>query len=151
MKVPQKLGLILFLSVFMLAGIAIAHVTVTDILTSREAESWPTATGVVTKSEIRRARTKKRRHDLEYRFVVDGMAYRGHRDTLRSGLIRHRTTERAAMYPVGREVVVFYHPQNPNNSTLDTRIYWPGVLFHGVAALLLLTVSVGGIYWVLRR
>ncbi len=144
MKTSERYGLRLFLSLFLIAGIAIGVSAVSNYRLASETDLWPTAEGLVTKSESRGV-AKKRRHNLRYSYTVDGRQYEGQRSALRDGLIKHRLSDRVSLYPVGQYVTVYYSPEDPNFSILETGVYWPGVLFAAFASVALIAVGGGGI------
>jgi hypothetical protein len=149
MQPAKKLMLRLLLAAFVAAGIYLGVASVADFRQASEAMSWPTAQGTITKS-IKHGVGAKRWHELLYVYKVDGSQYSGHRATFRDGLIRYRTSDRVRMYPEGRNIAVYFSPDQPSISVLETGIYWPGVLFSVFATCVLTVVGGGGLFLTFR-
>lgn len=135
------------------AGLLVVHVrTVRDAAASA---TWPTADGVMLKSEVvrrvqrHRSTTVLYRADLLYRYVVGGRTYESNRIA-----IGHSTDYgdpamaqgEVGQYPVGRRVRVYYHPQDPERSALVAGLrvagagrwlaLWGAVLLVGLGLML---------------
>ena len=90
-------------------------------------ERWPTASGIVTKSEIGTLATGGRDDRIEYSpsvaytFRVGTIEHVGHR-VLFTAFDRKTHDEAAAIiarYPVGTTVVVHYDPDDPDDAVLE--------------------------------
>ncbi len=123
--------------------------TISEFRLASETTEWPTTQGTIVKSVVHGG-GKRARHQLLYVYQVDGRQYSGHRATLRDGLIKYRTSDRAQLYHEGREVAVYYSPTQPGSSVLETGIHWPGVWFHIFAALVTTGIGGGGLYLTFR-
>lgn len=151
MSQPAKiLALRLLLSLFIVAGVYIASVSIADYRTAVDAMGWPTAQGSIIRSEIRGG-GRRARHRLEYAYHVDGERYVGHRVTLRDGLIKYKTTDRARIYHQGRTVTVYHSPADPAASVLETGLHWPGLVFAAFASLIPMAAGALGLYLTVKR
>ena len=139
----------LLLAGFVAAGAFIAILSVAEYRTAVDAMGWPTAQGSITRSEIRGA-GRRARHRLQYVYHVDGDRYVGHRVTLRDGLIKYKTSDRARIYHKGRTVTVYYAPDDPAASVLEIGLYWPGLVFAAFASLIPMAAGAVGLYLTMR-
>jgi hypothetical protein len=102
---------------------------------ARQASGWVEGRGRITVSQLRQKH--RRNHggfievaDVQYEFIVDGVARRGERigigeiDTA-GGLLKR--------FPVGAEVAVFYDPQDPERCVLDRSVPASGAAIWSVA------------------
>ncbi len=97
---------------------------------------WPSAEGTIVRSNVKRVdgfhyNMSLRRNepetiyypDVEYRFAVKGNGYTGYRlSAVLSGSDRPDAAEIKAIietYPTGKQIRVFYDPQNPSNCLLN--------------------------------
>ena len=97
-----------------------------------DSRKWPSTLGVISSSRIAHSTDTDtdsngfRRHYDEYEvkvtysYAVDGMQYQGHRLEIRP--TEHRYKKHAerelADYPVGKQVPVYYNPEEPERSVL---------------------------------
>ena len=98
-----------------------------DIYRQIPAESYPETSGRVTRSEV-----TGRPHDggttyhaeIEYAYEVNGIRYHGNRHRYFSGSTGSRRPQEEAVrrYPVGKEVRVFYNPENTGDAVLETGV-----------------------------
>ena len=140
----------LFLAAFLVAGVYIAIVSVAEYRTAVDAMSWPASQGTITRSEVRGA-GRRARHRLQYVYHVDGARYVGHRVTLRDGLIKYKTSDRARIYHEGRTVTVYHAPGDPAASVLEIGLYWPGLVFAAFVSLIPMAAGAVGLYLTTRR
>lgn len=89
-------------------------------------ESWPTAPGVITSSEIDQYDsdgTTMYSAEINYDFTVDDKPYNGNRITINSGNTSTSSIKEVKKdlqkYPVGANVTVYYDPELPNNAVLE--------------------------------
>jgi hypothetical protein len=91
------------------------------------ARSWQQTTGTVVSSTVQVRRTGRSRSEIPvvvYQYVVHGQTYHG--QTVRAGerffsaRLAGQARETAARYPSGASVTVYYDPQNPAESALET-------------------------------
>ena len=93
----------------------------------RQAASWPTAEGLITRSEVVTVRSNRGamyREQIEYSYTVHGQAHTGEGVGMGpkpSMSWRSWAENRAARYKVGTTVTVFFDPERPERSCLDRR------------------------------
>ncbi|HMN70495.1 MAG TPA: DUF3592 domain-containing protein [Rhodoblastus sp.] len=113
----------------LVACLAIALLILIGVKALREVQvrRWPTAAGVITKSDLQ-ARVRKFRYErarldnipaVEYRFTVAGRHYVGTRIGLNTEYAGVDVGALVAKYPVGAVVQVAYNPKNPIDCLLD--------------------------------
>lgn len=83
---------------------------------------------------------------LKYDYEIDGVAYSGDRIRFTSFSISHKKEHKAkreiSAYPVGKSVQVFYNPQNPSDSVLETGVGSRVYMGFGVGILMLFVGSI---------
>ena len=95
------------------------------------ARQWPSTEGVISEARILRSQqrhSEKNAHALryeyevrvQYTYSVAGIGYHGDRLRIRSNQYRSEATAQRelAQYPAGRQVRVYYDPQEPQRSVL---------------------------------
>jgi hypothetical protein len=112
---------------------------------ARSAAKWLTVEGRVLDStlEMKGESTKRYSAHVKYEYVVDGNPYQGDRLALSPtdwSSDRAQAEQTLAEYQPNTVVEVYYDPESPGESALDTRVAEPGVLeflagFGGVLAL----------------
>lgn len=124
---------------------------------ANDARAWPSSPGRVIWSGVReveirqRVRTSVARYRIvtryapaiAYTYTVNGAQYRGERLRMGNRLVSSdtRAAERAsARYPADSQVIVYYNPADPSDSTLDTRLSWGIRVLWAVAVGLLATI-----------
>lgn len=94
--------------------------------------SWPTTEGRITRSQLQETFGKggtSRTADVEYDYALDGREFVGSRVWIGDGYSSSPGTEhRAAVkrYPAGRQVQVYYDPEDPAESVLEPGSTWSG-------------------------
>lgn len=90
-----------------------------NIQMAKASTAWPTVIGAVTASEGAKVmfRTQPR---VTYSYSVNGAPLTGQRISFAGGYPPRETDTILSRYPVGREVVVAYAPDNPAEATLET-------------------------------
>lgn len=124
---------------------------------ARAAQTWQSARGKITRSEIRAVR-KRKMDDTEqvrsapsiaYEYTVNGKRYTGERIRLAEVIPESEMEPLLKRYPLGAEVTVYYDPADPRQAALERALpadFGKGLagvfLFLGGGALLvLLTVA----------
>lgn len=118
----------------------------------KAAESWPTASGVVEKSEL------SVRHDTDsdgtssttyaahvvYSYKVDGLSYSN--DAIGFGSSsggRKKAQKKLEEYPAGKSVTVYYDPEKPEKAVLEPVATTFGIMLALGIILIVLGVVVG--------
>jgi len=116
-----------------------------DILKAQKSRSWPTASGTVQDSGMESHQSRDEDGDIkttygatiQYKYTVDGQEFVGDRRTfsnVRTSSVRN-TEKILERYPLGSSVDVFYDPDDPSSSVLETGV--------GAATYILLLVPIG--------
>lgn len=117
-----------------------------ELLKAKQAESWPTVSATVTKSEAITTCTKFCLHipELEYQYFVDGTLYTGARIFFGE---RNTKSKRAAArvlesFPVGRRINVHVDPANAAQATVYAGKVGPRTWIGSIASLAVYLVAV---------
>jgi len=146
-------GLLLFFSVFLLAGlVATAVLLVQPVARVCQARHWrPTPCTVVT-SEIRTHRDSDGNTysvRIVYRYTVNGRQYQSDRYDF-AGISSSGYRSKKAIvqrYPPGQETICYVNPRDPTDAVLEPR-FTPLMLLR-LLPLLFVGVGLGGLLWVL--
>jgi hypothetical protein len=89
-------------------------------------KSWPTATGVITNSDIHQSESDGKTMystEISYDFIVDDKPFSSNRITLNSGNSSTSSIKGVKKdlqkYPLEKAVTVYYDPELPNNAVLE--------------------------------
>lgn len=116
------------LFVFGLVGAGLSYWGWTILQDARASSSWPTSEGVVTSSEVDHSTDAEGGDsyspEIDYQYQVDGQSLTNNQIKFGENSYNSRRTaeEIAANYPVGRQVIVYYDPEQPDKAVLE-----PGV------------------------
>jgi hypothetical protein len=96
------------------------------LLRAKASRAWPSALGVVRKSEVVYARSGKKNvatHALEYEYTVDGVTYNGDRHSFLEvrGSFMDPNKDGLAK---GQRVIVYYNPRSPDQAVLHKGTHW---------------------------
>jgi len=81
--------------------------------------NWPTTTGKISTSEIKKAMFR-RQPQITYTYSVNDKPYTSQRVSFAGGYKPREVDPILARYPVGSDVTVAHDPQNPAEATLET-------------------------------
>lgn len=105
-------------------GIATLVYSRSDSRNSRASTDWPTATGVIVSSEMI-TRSEKNHSDryspnIEYEYEVDSIKYEGYQVSYSFNEESARSVVESIVkdYPAGKDVEVYYKPEDPGESVL---------------------------------
>jgi hypothetical protein len=119
--------LIVGVSLIIGAWLIYTHFSVPMAEEAKSSESWPSATGVITNSDIQQSADDGKTMyaaEINYEFTVENKSYTGNRISLTSGNSRTSSLREVKKdlqkYPVGEKVTVYYDPELPNNAVLQT-------------------------------
>ncbi|HMJ92522.1 MAG TPA: DUF3592 domain-containing protein [Allosphingosinicella sp.] len=144
--------LLLLFGLLWLGGFAFIHFRA--VAKARASETWPTAMGKVTRSEVvveednDRDGTSTTWHNpiVAYSYAVAGEPIEGSRirfANMRRGS-RKKAEEILARYRVGDSVTVRYNPEKPKEAVLESRKPGPLYLVMALAGLIFIAV---GLLW----
>jgi hypothetical protein len=138
----------MFFAVFVVVGLGVTAYGLVVVFHARRTAAWPTAEGVVTRSEVVRGNDSYA-PAVTYSYAVDGVRHQG--TVIAPGPPLASTTDAYARrvverYPVGAVAAVSYDPAEPASAVLE-----PGVSKKTFVPLAfgLLFASIGGWSWVL--
>ena len=112
----------------LLAGLALTIAGVRFRSQATRMQRWATACGVISNSAVREVRGDPNisagpiyHGDVQYDYTVGGRDFRGNslRQVSYEASWRVPAERVVAEHPVGREVTVYYDPEDPRQSTLD--------------------------------
>lgn len=90
-----------------------------NVQRAKASVNWPTTTGTVTASGIRKAMFR-RQPQVTYTYSVNGAPFTAQRISFAGGYKPKEVDPVLARYPVGAVVTVAHDPQNPAEATLET-------------------------------
>ncbi len=119
----------MFLILMIVFGAMAVYLGVKDFLFSQASQKWPSTSGRVISSNIKRSagssgsrvNTPTYSSDVRYAFTIDGQVFKNNRisfgeygssdETHAQGIVRR--------YPVGKTVTVYYKQDDPSESVLE--------------------------------
>ncbi len=129
---------------FLVGGVLAGYSVYTQLPSALQAKDWPTVDGVVTKSSLRRPKSKKTRHSFEYEYKVGTISFTNQRIAFMDRVFYASPEKNAAKYPEGSAVVVFYKPTDPSVSVLDTEVGWIGFATASIVAAFFTVIGLFG-------
>ncbi|MFL6520848.1 MAG: DUF3592 domain-containing protein [Chthoniobacterales bacterium] len=90
-----------------------------NVQMAKASVNWPTTTGQVTASDIKKV-VFRRQPQITYTYSVNDKAYTSQRVSFAGGYKPKEVDPTLARYPVGSDVTVAHDPQNPAEATLET-------------------------------
>ncbi len=131
--------------IFLFLGLISLAIGISMGVEGLKAKRWPRAKGRIIKSKITELRSKSKIRiarlclELEYLYLVGEKIFEGHRyDTgWRCFASEDHIKNIIENYPVGKEVLVYYNPQNPQRSLLMPGLNWSVFLMTGVGIVIL--------------
>jgi len=144
--------------IFIAIGIAMSSNGYELYSDAKASSQWPTASGVITKSEVGKKRdiTSKRRNkfqyspNIAYSYEIDGFAYESNRLEFVSTISKNSMDIReiVANYKAGDTVTVYYNPSDPGYAVLLAGTSWknhmilligPGLIAAGIVTFFIKT------------
>lgn len=135
---------------FLLIGSVVLYFSCGNLIQAYASMNWPSALGTIRQSVVKASRNSevsvgsrtKYSADVSYRFAVNGISFDGDRVDFGSAGSNGSSDRSYAegmviAYPRGREVRVYYAPENPDESVLEPGIK-PVTLLGPLAALVFL-------------
>ncbi|WP_455203734.1 DUF3592 domain-containing protein [Kaarinaea lacus] len=109
----------IIVALFVITGLLVTAWGVIIIIKARETQQWPNVAGVIVESNFDVGNIDLLPH-IAYSYIVEGQSY--HRRMEFSADIsptQEFATSYVEKYPLGTEVQVYYHPDNPQRATLE--------------------------------
>lgn len=151
--------------IVILIGVGLLFRAVRELRESRDAISWPTASGRILKSQMKTHTQNVRRRssngirrsyheeiytaDIEYEYEVDHTPYKGTRITaVQGGTLSDKPHVQQTLdkYPVGEIVSVTYNPTDPSQSLLEPGSWGGFLVLAGLSLFLIVLPSV--VIWI---
>jgi len=132
---------ILFGGIFLAIGFGLSFWGWNILQNAKASSSWPTAEGMVTSSEVARVSDADGgvtySPELTYEYSTSNTAYEGH--TIKFGensySSRRKAEGIASGYPIGKKVIVYYDPQDPERSVLEPGVSGGSYIVLGIGIL----------------
>ena len=138
---PRQVGW--FLWIFIIVGMGILGAGIWNLVRSVRCESWPTVPGVILSATLERHHSHKGgtsySASIGYDYVVAGVHYDGTRLAFGS-LSASAQYARAILdrYPMGKKVLVYVSPNDPQESVLEPGIHGGTWICFGVGSVFVL-------------
>lgn len=148
------LGTLAIMAVFLLIGAGLTVWGWSILQNARTSMTWPTAEGVITESEVTKSEDAEGgdsyKPEIAYQYTVENQRHESY--TIKYGEnsygSRGRAQTVADTYPVGRQVIVYYDPEQPGRSVLEPGVSSGSYIVLGVGLFfILLTLIIGPIAW----
>jgi len=151
-----------FVLIFGIIGAVMLVKYFRDKKKAEESQSWSSASGRITESFVRSEEswdsdgytTTSYYPEVRYTYEFLGTEYIGHQIAF-GGSVGNSNYKKAeeilAQYPVGKNVVIYYDPNNPGDAVLERRIGGKIMLIIGVifSLVALCTICISGVVAVL--
>jgi Protein of unknown function (DUF3592) len=127
-------------------GVALIAYGIYLIYRADASTSWPTAPGLITRSEVIPTETDRKRSEvhIEFKYVVEDREHRSNQ--YRFGADRTASHAHAnriiAKYPLGSPVIVAYNPADPDDAVIEAGDALFGYLFCALGVTLFLLVPI---------
>ncbi len=105
--------------IFLIAFPFALYQAMKNVKTAKASTSWPTTTGTVTASGIKKVMFR-RQPQITYSYAVNGTPFTSQRVSFAGGYKPKDVDPVLARYPVGAQVTVAHDPQKPAEATLET-------------------------------
>lgn len=143
------LGSLAIMGLFLLIGAGLSVWGWTILQNARASATWPTAEGTITASEVTHSSDEdgdSYRPEVAYDYQAGGQFHTSY--TIKFGensySSRRRAETIAANYPVGKQVTVYYDPEQPGRSVLEPGVTGGSYIVLGVGVFfILLTLIIG--------
>ena len=90
-----------------------------NIEMAKASAAWPTVSGTITAAEPAKVMFRKQPR-VTFSYSVNGAPFTSQRISFAAGYPPRETDAILSRYPVGKEVMVSYAPDNPGEATLET-------------------------------
>jgi len=132
-----------FLGLFVAVGLGLIISGVSDIMTAKSSESWPSVQGVVLKSKVSVDNSGDGTTygaDVIYRYKVSGESYKGDKVTISevSTSSGNRARKIVKRYRKGKKVTVYYDSDEPKTSVLERGLSGSSWFMPGLGSLFFL-------------
>ena len=145
-----------FVLIFGIVGAVMLYKYFQDKKKAEESQNWSSASGRITESYVRREEsmdsegftTTSYYPETLYVYQFLGAEYTGDKIAFGGKVGGNQKKAQASLvqYPVGKNVIVYYDPNNPEDAVLERKMSGKGMLIIGVvfALIALCTACIGG-------
>ena len=145
-----------FILIFGIVGTVMLFKYFQDKKKAEESQSWSSASGRIMESYVRREESMDSEGftttyyypEILYVYQFLGAEYTGDKIAFggKVGESQNKAKERLVQYPVGKNVIVYYDPNNPEDAVLERKMSGKTMLIVGIvfAIIALCTACVGG-------
>lgn len=150
----------IFGGIFLLVGLILVFVAISQRKKAQAAEAWPVAPGLILSSGLANhnsydsdsGSTTNYEPQVQYQYTIMGQPYTGNQLSFGTAQYDYNTAaKKIAPYPQGTPVTVHYDPSNPVNAVLETKAAAGGILLAigilfiviGLAAIIFLPMMMG--------
>ena len=147
------------MGLFLLVGIGLTFWGWTILQNARASASWPTADGIVTRSEVTHSTDSDGGDSyspkVTYRYTVNNVSQTN--TTIKFGENSYSSRRRAETiinnYPVGKNVTVYYDPEKTDRSVLEPGVSAGSYIVIGIGVFfILLTIIITPLsFWARNR
>lgn len=147
--------MVVFFGFFAAFSLFILAISIGSMIEAEKTKSWSTTTGVITNSYVETSYGSKNSviytPYVVYEYQVGGLTYTGYRVHLSTGGSGDYGAAQSIVnnYFIGRDVTVYYDPNSPSSSVLETGSDSGILMFLGVGGAFL-AIGIAGIVWGLR-
>jgi hypothetical protein len=134
--------------IFLLVGGGLSYWGWTILQDARASMSWPTAEGVIGRSEVTESSDSEGgtsySPEVTYTYQANGLLQEGERIKFgeNSYSSRRRAEEIIAQYPVGTRVTVHYDPEQPDHSVLEPGVTGGSYIVLGIGLIFLFVSAI---------
>lgn len=152
------LSTIFSMGIFLLVGLGLTYWGWNILQNARASALWPTADGVVTRSEVTRSTDPDNGDsyspEVTYTYTVNNVSQTD--KTIKFGensySSRRKADEVVGNYPVGKNVTVYYDPEKPERSVLEPGVSGGSYIVIGIGIFfILITMVVSAISFFTRN
>ena len=146
-----------FVTIFLGVGVFMLVKYFQDRKKAEESQSWSGTSGQVTQAYVRESETRDSDGylttsyypEVRYTYQVLGAEYGGDKISFGGsvGGSRNKADEIVAQYPVGKNLTVYYDPNNPEDAVIERKMGSKGFLIIGIVFTLvgICSACVGGV------
>ena len=132
---------ILFGGIFLALGLGLSFWGWNILQNAKASSSWPTAEGTVTASDVTYSSSadggESNSPEISYQYTTNNVGYESH--TIKFGensySSRRKAEGIASGYPIGKKVIVYYDPQEPERSVLEPGVSGGSYIVLGIGIL----------------
>ncbi|MFZ0548264.1 MAG: DUF3592 domain-containing protein [Candidatus Promineifilaceae bacterium] len=138
------LGSLGILAIFGLIGAGLSYWGWTILQDAKASASWPTASGLVTSSEVSHSTDSDGNDsyspEVDYQYQVDGQSIVNSQIKFGENSYgnRRKAEEIAGNYPVGQQVTVYYDPERPDKAVLEPGVTAGSYIVLGIGVFFIL-------------